>query len=52
MEKFVFNSQVFGKRNILGGGIGTARLMVGLNDLRCLYNLNVSIILRFSHLKI
>lgn len=45
MEKFVFNGQFFGKYNIFRGGIGSARLVVGLNDFRGLYNLNVSMIL-------
>lgn len=45
MEKFVFNSQFFGKHNNFSGGIRSARLVVGLNDFRGLYNLNVSMIL-------
>lgn len=48
MEKLIFNSQFYGRRNIFSGGIGSARLVVGLNDFRGLYNLNVSMILGFS----
>lgn len=44
MEKFVFNSQFFGKHNIFSGGIGSARLVVGL-DFRGCDNLKVSMIL-------